>query len=142
MSLQVLAELIHELPGTMREQIEGYANSIRDAGEEIFRNAGIAFDEQLLDEFILVVGIRRLWTLVDSPYWLLQHSINTARKQGANGFTVGGAVLESGSPEVNRITTLRQQFQDILITLQLSSYLDARSLRDVLKQLHEERHGR
>ncbi len=87
MSMTVLVDIISELPLPMRDQIEGYANSIEEAGNDIFRQANIQFDKRLLDELVLIVGIRRLWTLVDCQKRLLENSLTAVEREGGEGFT-------------------------------------------------------
>lgn len=72
--------LTKQLPYNMREAVDGYASSVYAAGEEIFRNASISYDEQLLDKLVFFAGVRRIWTLVDTQYWIIDNSLSQLGK--------------------------------------------------------------
>jgi hypothetical protein len=89
MSLVLLSEMLEPLPFTLREQIEGYAHSIDEVGEDILRDVGIPFDEQVMDQLVFIAGVRRLWTIVDGQFSILNNSLLLMAKDQVDGFSVG-----------------------------------------------------
>ena len=141
MSMTVLVDIISELPLPMRDQIEGYANSIEEAGNDIFRQANIQFDKRLLDELVLILGIRRLWTLVDCQKRLLENSLTAVEREGGEGFTVGGGVLARHSQKTQMLVNLWWKLLEQVEKLGLIRYVTAGSVLDVLRLLSEEERG-
>jgi hypothetical protein len=74
MSLALLSSTVADLPFVLREQVVGYAESVRQALPDIFRDAGVKLDQRLADEVVFLAGVRKLHGLVASSYWALDNS--------------------------------------------------------------------
>ncbi|MEQ8690197.1 MAG: hypothetical protein RIC89_05085 [Pseudomonadales bacterium] len=74
MSLHALEEVLSDLPYALREQVFGYARSIDVVSEEICRNAGVQPSSKLLDQLVFVAGLRKLFSIVDSNYWIIDNA--------------------------------------------------------------------
>jgi hypothetical protein len=99
MSPQLLSSTIAELPFVLREQILGYADSVRHALPDIFREAGVKPTLDLFDEVTYIAGIRKFHGLVASNYWALDNSASlllasdvSQIRMGAQDFSRGGNI--------------------------------------------------
>jgi hypothetical protein len=138
MSLDLLSEMLETLPFTLRDQIEGYAQSIDEVTEEIFRDARVEFSEELGDRLVFVAGIRRLWTITNSHYSILDNSLALIAEHDVQGFAVGSRLFTRQSAEFAEIRQLRDDLFRRLQQLGLEQYVLARTLRDVLLMLRGE----
>lgn len=105
MSLALLYSTVADLPFVLREQIIGYAESVRHALPDIFREAGVRQSAELVDEVTFIAGIRKFHGLVASNFWTLDNSATllldsdvSQIRMGSHDFSRGGhihAILKS-----------------------------------------------
>ena len=65
-----LASVTAELPYRLRDEIEGYVKAVDAAAADIAQGSDVELTESLRDQFLFVVGIRRLWAIIDGSHWL------------------------------------------------------------------------
>lgn len=133
MSKYALRELLELLPYNLREEIDGYAMSIYRAGEEIFREAGYQYDEQILDKLVFFAGLKRIWSMVDTQYWIMDNSIMLIQKQGVHNIRIGGPSYGFNLDTYAEIRSLREEFKYILLKLGLNEILEANDIHDILE---------
>lgn len=96
MSIRALSDAITDLPYGLSEQVLSYARSLDVAAPEIFREAGIAFSREVADTLVFVGGQRKLFSIVDSNYWVIDNAGAILElQQGQFSVRVGGADLSS-----------------------------------------------
>jgi len=99
MSLKLLSSTIAELPFVLREQVLGYAESVRQALPDICREAGVKPSPELFEQITYIAGIRKFHGLVASNFWALDNSAAlllasdvSQIRMGAQDFSRGGNV--------------------------------------------------
>jgi hypothetical protein len=83
----------------LREQVLGYAESVRQALPDIYREAGVQPSSFLSDQITYIAGIRKFHGLVASNFWALDNSASlllasdvSQIRMGAQDFSRGGNV--------------------------------------------------
>ena len=69
-----LANVMAELPYRLRDEVEGYVNAVDTAAVDIARERGIRLTGEVRDSFLFLVGIRRLWSTINSSHWTAANS--------------------------------------------------------------------
>ena len=123
MSLRLLISTIAELPFVLREQVLGYAESVKQALPDICRKAGVRPSVRLTDQVIYLAGIRKFHGLVASNYWALDNSATLLQasdisriRMGAQDFSRGGLVHTElkNALEALEATLLRQGVKELI----------------------------
>lgn len=135
MSKTILMEAVGELPYALRDEIEGYTSSVLESSPEIFREAGLKMDPQLLDEFVFFAGLRRLWSLVNGRYWLLDRSLGIAHDTGVKSISVGGREFKKNAGDHRELRLIRQALLEKLTELKVAHVVQAKSLQEMLSLL-------
>lgn len=97
MSLRTLQEFTSELPYAIREQVLGYARSVRDAAPEICREAEVPPSLELVDQLMWLAAMKRLHTIVGSAYWTLENANALLQQHDAGPASVGSTDYAEGS---------------------------------------------
>jgi hypothetical protein len=84
-----LSQLIEALPYNLREQIDGYVASIEAVGVEIFQESKIRYSQEALDRLLFFAGLRRLWTLLDTQYWVMDNSLTLLKQHDVSAVSLG-----------------------------------------------------
>jgi len=80
---------LEPLPYTLRQRVEGYAEFIEETAEQVAADTGLPAEPSFRDEFVYFAGLRRLWTLVDSQYWLIDRSLALGAGFGVTSVAAG-----------------------------------------------------
>jgi hypothetical protein len=139
MSREALREVIRPLPWSLREQVEEYVRSVVEAAPNIFEEAGVAMNRRALDDFVFIVGIRKLWHLVDSQYILLTGALTLVEGHGVGEIRVGRGRYGRNSETYAALRQLRNALYRELIRLEIFNLANTRSLTDVAKLVGESR---
>lgn len=97
LSLALLSSTIADLPFVLREQVLGYAESVRQALPDIFKDAGVKSSSKLVDEVIYIAGIRKFHGLVASNYWALENSASLLRSSNVSHIRMGTQDFSRGA---------------------------------------------
>lgn len=135
MSLQAVRSITSELPWKMRTEIEGYLASVHAARFEIFREAGVRFDSALYDRFIFVVGLQRLWTLIDGSFWILNNSLSLLRSNDVGILEIGSTQFHYHSSFYRHLAELRMQLMGLLREQQTFNAVETRGLSNLLMEI-------
>ncbi len=131
--------VLDQLPRPIRETIEGYVDFAEEASEELFSEVGIARTDDLMSEFLFLCGLRRLWSLVDADYWILDNSLAITREFGIGGVRAGGIDYAHGTGFVAQLAELRGQLQAILDQADVLTLVRAQHLSEMLEMLSHRR---
>jgi hypothetical protein len=141
MSLELVDQMVQQLPYTLRDQVTGYAAAIEECGEDIFHDTEVPFDQALLDRLVFVVGVRRLWTLVDWQFSVLNNSLSMLSRDQADGFAIGRRRLDRRSKEYADLAQIRADLLQKIRDLDCERYVVSRSVKDILRLLSGEAGG-
>lgn len=97
MSMRALEEFTSELPYALAEQVEGYARSVRDATDDICRDAGVEASPSIREQMMWVAALRRLHAIIGSAYWTVDTSNLLLRRQDWETTSVGATDYSEGS---------------------------------------------
>lgn len=137
MSLSLVSEITSELPWSMRSALEGYTAAVNDARFEIFADTKTQYTKELYDEFIFLVTVQRLWSLVESQYWILSNSLKLLRESGADAMQVGSTDFHTKSKFFKQLRSLRNELDLLLRREQLSMIVTTRNPAELLVTLRD-----
>lgn len=134
---ETLRSVTEELPWRLRQDIEGYVHSVSAAATEIFAEVGVEISDTLNERFLFLVGIRRIWTVVNGSYWLLDNSLSLGERSEVTSYQVGSSLQHRGSRLHETLRVLRDDLEAYLVDQQIGHVAEARSPREVLENLLE-----
>ncbi|MDT8428289.1 MAG: hypothetical protein RQ757_05945 [Pseudomonadales bacterium] len=136
MSIRALSDAITDLPYGLSEQVLSYARSLDVAAPEIFKDAGVQFSRELADALVFVAGLRKLLSIVDSNYWVLDNTgVILERQQDQFFVTVGGTDLSRGGAYHQTLATVRRDLVELLSEHQLLQFAQNLPYVDVVREL-------
>ena len=109
-----LADVTAQLPPKLASEVEGYVNAVDAAAPSIARECGITLTTRLREDFLFVVGIRRLWSTVNGAYWLTIESGRHFKKARVPVVRAGSLLLGPGEEFNQELQKLRSQLGAIL----------------------------
>lgn len=140
MSIRTLSEVISDLPYSLQEQVLSYARSVEVAAPDIVRESGVRATHVHTDALIFIAGLRKLYSIVDSNYWVLDNTGALLERQHAQfSVRVGGADLSRDSQYHRSLVVLRRELIDILSEQNLLPYMLNVPYVEVLRELADER---
>ena len=111
MSIAHLRDMTEKLPPSLREQVLGYAESVRIAAPAIAKDQGIDLTQAFEDRITFLAGIRKLYSIVSSSYWSLDNSATLLARTDTPSITIAGRSFSRGSD-------LHQQLHALLTDLE------------------------
>jgi hypothetical protein len=111
MGIALLLEMMASLPGPLRDQVVGYADSVRLAAPSIARDCGIEHTKKFEDHIVFISGIRKLFSIVSSSYWSLDNSATLLSRSDISAITIAGRSFSRGSE-------LHQELHSLLTDLE------------------------
>ena len=138
MSKAKVEELIEELPNSIKEQVLSYVKSVDDASIEIFKSSGIKYSKKLSDQLIFIAGIKKVFSMVDSIYWLIENSNSMLERNDMNSIRIGSTDLSRESQFYRELSNLRNELVEVLNENNLSDLISERQYGNILKALANE----
>jgi hypothetical protein len=132
MASEQIQGLLSDLPFAMRNAIEGYVDAVDAVLEEIARDANVDLTSDIREQFLFIVAVRRIWTIVNGQYWILRTSANIAQERDIDGFQLGHERIGRDSAVNRRVTELRTSLHALLRRLEIEDEASAPNLSDVL----------
>ena len=127
-----LAAVTAELPYRLRDEIEGYVNAVDAAAADIAQESGVELTESLRNQFLFVVGIRRLWTIIDGSHWLATDASALFEKSEAPRVQAGSFFLGPGTEFTRELHRLRSHLSEILAEQELIEPMVMNRLSEVI----------
>jgi hypothetical protein len=137
---ETLGPITAALPYSLREQIEGYVESVSQSQNEIFRDANVPFSAEIRDRLLFVAGVRRLFNITRSYYWLLDRSLQLLGDD-ADALALGRARLRRGEGEMEALRKLVNKLEKALNESGFDETFRYESLSDVVAHLYAQTHG-
>ena len=127
-----LAAVTAELPYRLRDEIKGYVNSVDAAAADVAQESGVELTESLRNQFLFVVGIRRLWATIDSSHWLATDASALFKKAEAPRVKAGSLSLGPGAQFTRELQRLRVRLLDILVEQELIEPMDMNRMSEIM----------
>lgn len=128
MSLQMVREMVAELPPALREQIIGYAESVDRALPDLFREAGRKLSPKLGNQIVFIAGVKKLHSLTSSAYWTLDTSGKLLHQLDITDIRIGSQDVSRGGEIHGRLESalaaLTRAIGDELSPLLYSSWTE------------------
>jgi len=121
MSINLLIDMTRELPPSLREQVLGYAESVRVAAPAIANDQGIELTKEFEDHITFFAGVRKLFSIVSSSYWSLDNSATLLAKSGTPAITIAGRSFSRGSELHQQLHALLNDIENALSEAQILS---------------------
>lgn len=140
MSSQALMQTIALLPYSLAEQVRSYANSVDGALEDIFNEAKVDYSPQLAESIVFLAGIRKLFSIVESQYWLVDNSTTVFSHWGSQAtISIGSTNFNRGGAYHRELRELMEGLREILSRHGVFPYIDGSpSYAEVLRLLANE----
>ena len=136
MSVRALSDAIKDLPYSLAEQVLSYARSMDIAAPEIFKDAGIAFSREVADTLVFIAGLRKLFSIIDSNYWMIDNAGEILEQQQDQfAVRVGAADLSRGGTYHQSLATVRRELVELLSEHQLLQFVQNASYVEVVREL-------
>lgn len=132
-----LNEIMKELPFSIREEIGGYLASVELNATSIFEESKVQLTKERLDKFIFLVGLRRIWTMVDTQYWILDNCLSLVQENQVKDVTIGSLHLSKDSEGYNRMKDFRHNFYLLLIEIGFIRITDVKTMGDIISLVEE-----
>jgi hypothetical protein len=139
MSIERIRDFAEELPVALREDVLGYARSVRDALPDIFREAHVPQDQRLGDELVFLAGIKKLYAICSGTFWILDTSLQSLEQTETYEVRLGSTTVSRGSPEWKRLHDLLSDLETVLVAQGLDKMVHMTSYADILRRLRDER---
>lgn len=136
MSLRALSDAIDSLPYALSEQVLSYAKSLELAAPDIFKNAGIKRTKELTDTLVFIAGLRKLFSIVDSNYWVIDNAgAIFSKQQDQYEIRIGGTDLSRGGTYHQALNVLRTEFYKILSQHKLLQYVQNMPYSEIVREI-------
>ncbi|MBB6411881.1 hypothetical protein [Mesorhizobium sangaii] len=136
--------MTERLPYSLREGVNGYVDAVAAVVPDIARDARVEISGDRLDQFLLIVAIRRIWSNVNSQYWIMNDCISVATRtpdglDGAPqtpGFRIGRDEISQDSSAFVEGRNLRQELYKLIAQLDIADLVaETTSLSDVAARM-------
>ena len=139
MSLNSLTRAIAGMPSGMADSIVSYARSVEVALPDIFRDAQRKYRKDIADQIVFLAGVKKLFSIIDSTYWMLDNSSAILERQEISVIKVGSSDLSRSGEDYHLLKNLRQSLVEILSEQRIYHLVSERSYSNIIKQLMDER---
>lgn len=121
MSIALLRDMTEKLPPSLREQVLGYAESVRIAAPAIAKDQGIELTQTFEDHITFLAGIRKIFSIVSSSYWSLDNSATLLARSDTSAITIAGRSFSRGSDLHQQLHALLNDLESALKESQILS---------------------
>lgn len=144
MASRQVQSITERLPYSLREGVNGYVDAVAAVVPDIARDARVEISGDRLDQFLLIVAIRRIWSTVNSQFWIMNDCISVATRtppgsEGppqTRGFRIGRDEISQDSSAVVEGRNLRQELYKLIVKLDIEHLVaESSSLSDVAAKM-------
>ncbi|MBP2236170.1 hypothetical protein J2Z31_002684 [Sinorhizobium kostiense] len=124
--------------------MNGYVDAVAAVVPDIAKDARVEISGDRLDKFLLIVAIRRIWSTVNSQFWIMNDCISVATRtppgsEGApqtRGFRIGRDEISQDSSAVVEGKNLRQELSKLIVKLEIEDLVvESSSLSEVAAKM-------
>jgi len=135
MSLDAVKEFANELPYRFREDVIGYARSVKDVLPEIFHEARCPFNEMAANQLIFIAGVKKLYSICTSNFWIIENSLFMLERSEVHAVQIGSSTIHRESDDYLALAVLLRQLENLLSEHRILHLIHQRSYGDILKEL-------
>ncbi len=125
-------DFLNSLPFSLREEINGYGQSIYAVANDIIKEAGVRFTDELRDQLVFLACVRKLWAKSKTQFWILDNSLSLCRQNNISHIKMGGHLYGCDSEEYNEIRTFLRHFEELLRNLEIYEIIELYSLQEIV----------
>ena len=133
--MQSLKEAIEGIPYSLSEQVLSYSRSVSVALPDIFSEAGVAYSPDIVDQVVFLAGIRKLFSIIDSAYWVIDNASAILSKQDMHRIRVGSTNLSRGADYHYSVEQLRKNLITVLEDNNIYKYIADQSFVSIVREL-------
>ncbi|OBQ70351.1 hypothetical protein [Mesorhizobium erdmanii] len=140
MASRQIQSITERLPYSLKEGVKGYVDAVAAVVPDIARDARVEISGDRLDQFLLIVAIRRIWSTVNSQFWIMNDCISVATRTPlgpedspqTRGFRIGRDEISQDSSAFVEGRDLRQELYKLIVKLDIEHLVaESSSLSDV-----------
>lgn len=144
MASRQVQSITERLPYSLREDVTGYVDAVAAVVPDIARDARVEISGNRLDQFLLIVAIRKIWSIVNSQFWIMNDCIGVATRTPSGsegppqtrGFRIGRDEISRDSSAVVEGRHLRQELYKLIVKLNIENLVaESNSLSDVAAKM-------
>jgi hypothetical protein len=139
MSLRAVEEFTRALPYPLREQVVGYARSVRDATPEILEEARLPPRADVRERIVLIAGVRKLQAICSANFWVLDNAARIMESAGQERLQVGRTDFSRGSELYGRLSEMLSELELILRQQGISEEMLRMPYAELARVLADER---
>lgn len=132
-----LAVVMAELPYRLREEVEGYVHAVDAAAVDIAQERRMRLTDKIREDFLFLVGIRRLWSTINSSHWLAANSAELFKKAEVSRVQAGSLLVGPGEEFNWELRRLRDGLQELLAEHELDEPVEMSHVSEVLAWVAE-----
>ena len=123
----------------MADSVVSYARALEVALPDIFRDAQRKYRKDIADQIVFLAGVKKLFSIIDSTYWMLDNSSAILERQEISVIKVGSSDLSRSGKDYQLLKNLRQSLVEILSEQRIYHLVSERSYSNIIEQLMDER---
>jgi len=140
MSLKLLSDALESLPYSLKEQVLGYARSISEAAPEIFKEAGVRRDNKTEDTLVFLAGMKKLFSIVDSNYWVIDNAGAILEKEQSQfSVRIGGSDFSRGGDYLSKLDMIRKELNSYFIEQGIADLIESRNYSEIVRTIQNGR---
>lgn len=133
--MKYLRDMFSSLPSALATQIFGYAQSVHDASQEIFKEARVHLTDDLQQKLVFLAGVKKLYTIIDSNYWLIDNSGKLLSGMGTNDVYIGSVDFSRGSEYFSQLDKMRRDLTEILSKFNILHFVEDAGYVEIVQAL-------
>ena len=127
-----LAAVTEELPYRLREELESYVKAIDTVAPRIARECHVKLTDAIRSDFLFIIGIGRLWSVINGSHWLAVDSVGLFQRTEASVVRAGSLSLGPGEGFNRELQALRANLESLLKEHDLFEPVTMGHVRDVM----------
>lgn len=136
MSVPQLIGMLQGLPPALKDQVVEYARAIESAADDIFQDAGIQRDSALTSKLVIIAGVRKLYAIVESNYWIIEHAgMLLERTTQSSAVRVGSTDFSRGGEYHRTLERMRLEIGNAIEDAGLAPYVYQSGYKEVVREL-------
>ena len=124
-----------ELPYAIAEDIRTYSSAVRQSMEDIFKDAGVAYSNALVEQVCFIAELKKLHSIVTTQYWVLQNSLSLLTRNEIASVRAGSLRIQRNSDSFLELEQIMQELNDLLRENEILELVEMPTYRDIVLRL-------
>ena len=135
MSSKQLNRILEILPNVLAEQVNSYARAVEDALPDIFKDVQVKFEPKISEQVVFLAGLRKLYSVITSNYWVLDNSAKILEGQGILDIRIGSSSFSRGSEYHYNLQEMMKELSEIFSKYQVMDLIYEKSYKEIIREL-------